>query len=188
MTNSSDFIKGFLGKPIWGARKGHGSFLIFNLGEPRIDFEEPKIQKAFSDSEIRFPKDTYKSRLVTIKGDYFIWIYCCDWTFSIEEKIVAHNESNDKEILNAIEFINGQIISSIYIDSEKFEVKFNFDLAGSLTLRKNEYYESEAELLIMENNGKWLSINDQKELKVEDSHRNIINKEVIETEQIDIKN
>ena len=45
MTKKSSiaFLRDFLGKPIWGAKKGHGSFLTFNLGEPRIDVEEPKI-------------------------------------------------------------------------------------------------------------------------------------------------
>ena len=161
-----NFLKPFIGKHVWDSKKGHGSFLTFNSGSPSIEVHEPRITTVFGESAIKFPKDKFESRDIYIKGEQLIWVYCCNWRIMVQGKIIAHNESSDKEIDNAVDFLDGQILNEIIIDCQKLLVKIQFDLKGQLLIWNNEYYEPNTELLMIKMDDKWLSLNNLNELQL----------------------
>jgi len=113
--------------PCWNVKKGIGSYLTFEFGEPQIEFIEPKIWKQFG-----HPVNLNEIRRVFIKGTEMLWIYCVDWKIISKGSEIAHNESDDKQINNATTILNGQILNQIEINTKIGETKFTFDLGGEL--------------------------------------------------------
>jgi len=167
-----DFLAPFIGLPVWGSQKGIGSFLTFNLGTPILVKGQPKIQKTFGKSEIPFPGNTYKTRSISIKGEYFIWIFCCDWKITIDEHEIAHNESKDKEVINGVDFIDGQIIEKISLDCQKLSGTIEFDLGGKISFWNNQYYEPDTELIRFNNGNQWLSLDNLEYLTLSQEQKN----------------
>lgn len=133
-----DFLFPFIGLPVWGSSKGHGSFVTFNLGKPSVELT-------------KFEKRT--------KGELYIWLYCCNWRIINIDEELAHCESKDKRIDKAVEFIDGQKLMSINIDSEKLRMIFDFDLGGRIYVWNNESYGEDTDLVMMRNQKEWLSFN-----------------------------
>jgi hypothetical protein len=161
-----NFLKPFIGKHVWDSRKGHGSFLTFNLGIPSLDISKPKIETVFGKSAIKFPKDSYESRNIHLRGEQFIWVFCSNWIINVDNKPIAYNESPDKVILNAVDFLDSQIVKEININCQKLTAKIQFDLKGELLIWNNESYEPSTELLLLRNENKWLSLNNLNELQL----------------------
>lgn len=135
---------------------------------------------------IRLPNENYKQRPITVKGEHFIWIYCCNWRISINDQKLSHNESTDAQIANAVDFLDGQVINEIKIDSEKLTMTFTFDLGGQLLIWNNEAYESDTNLIMISSGNKWLTLNNLKELELSVNEK-IIAKTKID-QQLTIKN
>lgn len=122
----TDYFSDLIGIPGWHVQQGHGSFLTFEFGLPR--------QEIFSVRKRRVSQNYPASqrRLVTIHGDWHLWIYCCGWKILQEGKHLAHHESDRENIERACQVLNGQEINSINIDLETKHTQFCFDLGGFL--------------------------------------------------------
>ncbi len=87
------------GKPCWGLRQGHGSFLLLEFGQPSLVIREPRRiesrnKKVVSRSE---------QRIVTVRGEWHLWIYCCHWQILPKDaKMKAHSESTNRQIALAL--------------------------------------------------------------------------------------
>lgn len=134
-----DFFSPFMGLPVWGSTKGHGSFVTFNLGKPSVEFT--KLGKY-------------------TKGELFIWLYCCFWRITNKrDEELAHCESKDERINKAVEFIDGQKLISINIQPAKLRMVLDFDLGGRIYIWNNESYGEDTDLILMRNQNEWLSFN-----------------------------
>lgn len=111
------------GIPAWNVKKGHGSFLTFEFGQPKLIISERKSKK----------------RDIFISGEWHFWVYCCDWKYYFEEKLVAHNESSNKLIEKATYSLDGQALKDVRI-SEKVST-FVFDFGGKLEIKPNISYK-----------------------------------------------
>ncbi len=122
----TDYFSDLIGIPGWHVQQGYGSFLTFEFGLPR--------QEIFSVRKRRVSENYPASqrRLVTIHGDWHLWIYCCGWKILQEGKHLAHHESDRENIERACQVLNGQEINSINIDLETKHTQFCFDLGGFL--------------------------------------------------------
>jgi len=165
-----DSFKPLINELAWNVKKGHGSFLTFEFGTPNLEIGEPKIWKT-----LPFPSNEHPTRQTTVRGDFHLWIYCCNWKIQIKDKQIAFEESSDEEIQKATEYLNGQKLVSIVINTKTARTIFKFDLGGEL-LTFNQSYEPETEIwmlympkniLIFNNLGQFCLIDKDEDVKEE---------------------
>src|SRR5947209_15880038 len=73
------------GLPCWNAKEGYGSFLTMEFGEPHLVIREPRSRPEFSPRLRR----ALARRLVTVRGEWHLWIYCCQWYVYTGKKLVG---------------------------------------------------------------------------------------------------
>jgi len=64
-----------LGLPTWSVRKGHGSFITMEFGEPQLIIGAPGLQLVYVDGLA----DRVLVRPARVRGPWFLWVYCCEW-------------------------------------------------------------------------------------------------------------
>jgi hypothetical protein len=121
----SGYFVGLFGLPSWHVKKGHGSFLTFEFGSPNQDIS--KVHE-FKSSEIQVEK----KRIVSIHGDWHLWIYCCGWKIFQESRLLSHDESDSEKIKIACSALDGQKIEDIEVELKSMNTRFSFDLGGYL--------------------------------------------------------
>jgi hypothetical protein len=109
-----------LGLPAWGVRQGHGSFLTFEFGEPKLEVTERQSAE----------KDLRRSAYV--HGEWHLWIDCCHWRALQHGEQLAWSEDTEVLIRRAIATLNGQKLLSLSVLPDEGRSTFKFDLGGSL--------------------------------------------------------
>ena len=140
------------GKPCWQARRGHGSFITLEFGEPSLEIREPSEPKADASYTVR---KLLSRRLVTIRGQWHLWVYCCAWTIFNNSEQLAHSEDNDEAIASAIGFLDGQALIAATVDNSA-NSQFTFDLGGVLTT--SPYDEDSEQWMLYQPDGMVLSL------------------------------
>jgi len=117
------------GKPCWGVKQGHGSFLTFEFGESHVVVYEPVVTSRIVSPRVR---KGLARRLAFARGQWHLWIYCCSWEVLSRGRSLAHSESSDSKIQRAADFLNGQKLVRFSILPRKLQCIFEFDLGGIL--------------------------------------------------------
>jgi hypothetical protein len=117
-----DRLKGI---PCWNVQQGHGSFLTFEFGSPTQSIGKV-LEKREGDPR------SYRRRLVTIRGDWHLWIYCCGWRIAQDGNVLANSESIRECIMSACVALNGQALVDFQVWPERGASCFKFDLGGKL--------------------------------------------------------
>jgi hypothetical protein len=115
-----EFIAPIIGQPVWGAEQGYGSFLSLQFGSPRLIVKEWR-------SATRGQR-----RQAYVRGDWCVWIYCCEWRLSMHGDQIAWSEDTREEIARATGMLNGQKITGIQASQLDGRSTFRFDLGGLL--------------------------------------------------------
>jgi hypothetical protein len=116
-----------LGLHAWGVQHGYGSFVTMEFGEPEL-----KIITRLMPTELEGEPSRIKSRSTQTGGQWHLWIYCCDWSISLNGIQMAHSESEDVQINRAVDVLDGQILTKVSVTGLA-HTKFEFDLGGVLT-------------------------------------------------------
>jgi hypothetical protein len=133
-----------LGLPSWLVAKGHGSFVTLEFGEPRLEIGKPSKRPVFLTGG---PKQVL-ARNAFVRGQWHLWIYCCDWTLLLKGAPLADNESEDVTMARALRVLNGQSLVSVGVDPMDGGSTFTFDLGCVLETRpaqEGTYKEEPAE-------------------------------------------
>ena len=130
------------GVPSWNVKQGHGSFLTFEFGQPSLEIDEVRYHEA----RPQFPAT--RSRLVTPRGEWHLWIYCCSWTIRQERTGLAHCESSSEVIDTACRVLAGQALTAVERAPLTRKVEFIFDLGGILETRGDGYTEADVSWML----------------------------------------
>lgn len=114
------FIGPVLGLPAWGVKQGHGSFLTFEFGEPRLEV----VERQSPTKGLR--RDAH------VHGQWHLWIYCCHWRALNDGAQLAWSEDDQASIGRAMAVLNGQKLIEVRVAPEEGRSTFTFDLGGSL--------------------------------------------------------
>lgn len=106
-----------LGLTAWGVKQGHGSFLTFEFGPPKLE-----INVQISRSR----------RFAYVRGQWHLWIYCCHWKIVQGGEQLAWSEDDEKTIGRATAMLNGQNLIAVNVGSDDGRSAFRFDLGGYL--------------------------------------------------------
>ena len=126
---SPSVIKDVFGKlygiPCWHVEQGHGSFLTFQFGLPQQEIGQVRERK---------PDDpwSYARRIVTVRGEWRLWLYCCGWRVAQDGNVTANNESTRECIMGACLKLDGQALSEFTFNAKEGVSRFRFDLGGKI--------------------------------------------------------
>ncbi|HAZ48599.1 MAG TPA: hypothetical protein DDW76_11390 [Cyanobacteria bacterium UBA11369] len=134
-------LKNIIGKPCWNVKQGYGSFITFEFGEPSLEIDEPIKRKGIL------------SRLIVVRGEWHLWIYCCDWKIFQNGQYIADSESEDRLIEQALNYLDGQKPVSIEIEPTNDSCSFQFDLGGLLETTSGDYEPLTNEWLLFDPSG-----------------------------------
>jgi hypothetical protein len=124
------------GQPAWNVRGGHGSFLTFEMGRPRLE-----IRPALKPVPGRRLPETLLRRGVTARGRWHLWIYGCDWRVHDGVRAIG-NSGSRKAIEKAARFLDGQALTRVAPLRRDGSCRFEFDYGGILETRR---YDRESE-------------------------------------------
>jgi hypothetical protein len=112
-----------VGKPCWLVKRGHGSFVTMEFGEPQVEVSGPYLRRVFIEgAPQRSPR-----RSAFVRGDWHLWIYCCRWSLTLEGIQLGHQESDATTMNRALAVLNGQILTAVQIEPDS-RTTFCFDL------------------------------------------------------------
>lgn len=118
--------------PVWGVRRGVGSFLTMEFGVPHLEIREPKEAAPNIPESARI---ILQRRHVWVRGDWHLWIEDCDW--AIESfGLKATCKSKSDYIDRTLKTIEGQKITDFSGRHEEsnYIVELIFDLGGSVKI------------------------------------------------------
>jgi hypothetical protein len=122
------------GQPCWGLDHGQYNNLSMSFGKPSLHIQEPHATK--SKSEI--VRKLAAKRIVRPRGQWRLWLTCCYWRLSSEEKQAATGSSSVRRIECAMAQLNGQKLISVRVEPATGATRFSFDLGGVLNCRRFE--------------------------------------------------
>jgi hypothetical protein len=110
------FLLPIIGLPAWGVKQGHGSFLTFEFGDPKLEVHEWQSNSKGV------------SRSAHVHGRWHLWIYCCHWRATQDGTKLAWSEDPSDLIGRAAARLNGQKLLAVEVDRDKGRSSFIFDL------------------------------------------------------------
>jgi hypothetical protein len=125
------------GLPGWRVHRGHGSFVTFEFGAPRVEVHDVRTRPL----KIAGERFDAPRRGAYVHGEWHLWIYCCEWSLSWCDRQIAHSESPDAEIDSALLLLNGQSVTTVEAGSPDGRSSFAFDL--DCVLSTQPYDDSE---------------------------------------------
>ena len=141
-----------IGKPCWGVQRGWGSFLTLEFGDPHLEIREPRE----STSEFKRVRDVAARRAVRVRGDWHLWIYCCQWgVFDDSGKLVG-DTSTKSAIDKAAKFLNGQALVAGSLVARGMHTTLEFDLGATLKIKP--YNRTDEQWMLYEPGGKVLTV------------------------------
>jgi hypothetical protein len=120
-------FRGLSGLPCWNVRQGYGSFLTFEFGQPCLEIREPILDS---------PRSSQRRRLVTVLGEYHLWIEQCHWSVSEHQEQLAHSESESSVISRALDHLDGSILRTVRLVPDRGECAFDFEFDTSARLKR----------------------------------------------------
>ncbi len=109
--------------PGWNVHRGYKSFVTFEFGRPHLE------NRGIIDGRDR-KRLPLRTRSVYVRGDWHLWIYCCDWAVTQDGKPIARSSSSNDDIDRACACLCGQKILGITVVPETGKTVFSFDLGG----------------------------------------------------------
>jgi hypothetical protein len=120
------------GKPCWGLHYERLLNLSMNFGKPSLHVREPYRSGSKDEAVQRLAA----RRLVTVRGDWWLWIYCSYWRLTSDGMLLATGASSVRRIERATALLDGQKLVSVHVEPETAATRFTFDLGCVLDCRR----------------------------------------------------
>jgi len=104
LSHGLEVFEQIVGLHCWNVRRGHGSFLTLDFGDPSVVVGESRqrtVQLRGLDRELMI-------RSAVVRGEWHLWIYCCEWSLSVGGHPLAHSESDDVTMSRALSVLDGK--------------------------------------------------------------------------------
>lgn len=120
------------GHPCWGLHFDRRVNLSMNFGKPSLNIRQPFRTDSTSEAVRRMAS----RRRVTVRGEWWLWMYCCFWRLTSNDLPLATSSSSLRRIQKAIALLDGQQLASVTVDPETGATRFGFDLGCVLHSRR----------------------------------------------------
>ncbi len=144
------------GQPCWNARSGHGGFMTMEFGKPSLQISEPRLPTVpVAPGEA----GSRARRIVTVRGQWHLWIHSCAWQVFTGQKRVGHSNlrgSSKLPIERAARELDGQELVHVAVGPHGGTTVFEFDLGSRLEARP--YNQTSDQWLLFEPSGHVFSL------------------------------
>lgn len=138
MISVQEIFQPLMGLPVWHVRRGNGSFLTFEFGNPRLEIREPRIVSADVSERVR---RSLQKRRVFVVGQWHLWIQYCDWDVITSSASVSSDESDMSKIDACLDDIDGQML--VEVNASGATCNLVFDLGGKVVLRPSSEFDDD---------------------------------------------
>jgi hypothetical protein len=115
------------------------------FGQPHLEVREPRI--ALSESEK--VRQLFSRRSITPRGEWHLWINCCNWRVFCADKEIAWNESSDEEIVKAANQVDGLLLINVAVIGLRRTSDFIFESDTRISMWPYDEEEAPQWLLFM---------------------------------------
>lgn len=123
-----DIFDPLIGQYLWGARRGHGSFLMMEFGLPHLDIRPPMRMRGDEEDYIR---KTLGHRMVLPAGQWKFSISAANWEITADKKQCDHEDR--PEITDSVlRLLSGQKLVSVTLEGESLLLAF--DIGASIKI------------------------------------------------------
>jgi hypothetical protein len=113
-----------VGLSCWNVACGYGSFVTFEFGDPHLESGPTlALPVKVGTNRVKVP-----SRSIHVRGEWYLWIYCCFWRLFWDSDEVVFCETDPKEIQVALSTLSGARFKSIEVSPENGATTFTFGL------------------------------------------------------------
>lgn len=133
-----------LGKLVWSVRRGVGTFLTMEFGEPHLRVREPIEPRESTEPRV---VRRLKSRVVHIEGDWHLWIQHAGWKLTTAHGRLDSDDDIGKSADTALADLDGQKLVSAVASSNGKRWHLKFDLGGELEIWPAPYEAQESDEL-----------------------------------------
>lgn len=144
-------LRRLYGVPCWGIEPSFFPALMIEFGRPHLWIHGPYK----TESRSRSIRERAAKRNVSVRGDWSLWIYCCNWTVFDGSRLVG-DSTTKKRIERAVRYLGGQKLVNAQLVVRGMRTLFEFDLGGRLETRP--WDRSSEQWLLYEPNGNVLTV------------------------------
>jgi hypothetical protein len=127
-------FRSLYGHPCWGLRYDRRLNLSMNFGKPSLHVREPYATDSTSDAV----RQNAARRRVRVRGEWWLWVYCCYWRLTFGDLELATGSSSLRRIEQATAQLEGQELVSAAVEPATGTTRFDFDLGCTLHCRRFE--------------------------------------------------
>ena len=125
---TSEFLADIYGKYCWNFRRGFGTFLLLDFGEPYLIIREPiHAKRAAWDKSL----NSLANRHVIAIGEWELWVQCSGWRLTCAEGSVPWDGPSG-DVDRAMRSISGQKLVGVTLDRAIESTVMTFDLGGEV--------------------------------------------------------
>lgn len=130
-----DAFKPIIGLPCWGLNHERYLNLSMNFGKPSLRIVREPFKSSARSPAVR---RNAARRIVSVRGEWWLWIYCCYWRLILDGHVLVTGSSSFPRIERAIRRLQGQKLVSVEVKPETGATRFAFDLGAVLDCRRFE--------------------------------------------------
>src|SRR4051812_9192016 len=90
MNTIHNITKGLVGRICWGVEWEPQLNLSMSFGDPQLRIREPRVSR----SQSRAVRELFAYRHVTVKGKWWLWVFCAYWKIVIPNTPTASSSSS----------------------------------------------------------------------------------------------
>jgi hypothetical protein len=132
MKSVSEILSRLNGQVCWGVEWDCNVNLSMSFGDPILTIREPATKK-FNSPDL---KELFSSRRITVKGKWWLWVFCSYWKITFPNHPGASSSSSYRQKRIAMAKLDGQRLCSVQINPQTGATQFDFDLGGKVNIRR----------------------------------------------------
>ena len=137
-------LRGVVGSICWGIESSRLTNLSMNFGEPRLRIlREPCKSK----SRVEECSSDERRRLITVRGQWWVWVYVAYWRILRAGRTRASTSSSNRHTAEALRSLDGQRLIDVEVGATTMSTTFVFDLDTILEVRRRAPNDDEIWLL-----------------------------------------
>jgi hypothetical protein len=134
-----DQLQRLTGEYVWSVKRGHGTFLTMEFGNPHLIVREP-IEPTGGTATVA---SILRRRNVSIVGDWSLWVRDSHWSISRKDA-AANLDSSEAIVHEMLQNLDGQKVCAIRVGDG---VVLEFDLGAILRLGKSIFPDDPTSVL-----------------------------------------
>lgn len=125
----------FVGQTVWQVRRGHGSFLVMEFGNPHLSVREPIITSPGSPDKVR---RNLQRRHIDVVGDWRLWVQYAEWKLTSRYGVLTNNDPDGSPSDECLSDLDGQQLLLVGPGMKERSCSLAFDLGGALDMWPSE--------------------------------------------------